>query len=1003
MKTLVVTEKKSVADDFAKVLGGFAKKTASYEREDMVIAWASGHLLELQGPSAYDKKKWGYWALENLPIIPERFQHVPREGQGRTKELLNGLVRLMQKKDVGRIVNACDAGREGELIFNLVLDHAGFGMDDNGGEKEIQRLWLQSMTARSIGEAFDKIENADLYRTLRSAAYARDEADWLVGMNGTRAFTKKFMGRAARPMAVGRVKTPTLAFLVDRERAIDRFVPVSYFQVDAEFETGSGAYSARWSGLDDKGKKIDRLSDKAKAEAIVAKVSGQAGIATDKTTRRTEIPPLLFDLTTIQREASNRFGYTLDRTLSIVQSLYEAKKAVTYPRTSSRYLPEDYAAEIPKLVTALRSGPLGHVADRALAESGGPAEQLKPMRRDRVFNDAKVSDHFALIPTGENPKNLRDDEAKIYEIIVRRFLAAFLPSAEWENVARETVVLGETFVTPSSRRLTKPGWRAVEPRADHKDLPALKDDGAVTSKEVELLEKETQPPSRYTDGSLVKAMETAGKDAVPRDGEELLDDEILEELKEKGIGTPATRAAILKDLIYKRLAKRQGRSILPTPLGCTLVRLVRNLDLEELAKPDLTGDWEYRLAQMAEGHYDRGEWDAEIRNLVTRFVSAIKDRDGGNDQIFAVDHPDDARFKCVVCDSELVEKTFSYMCSAPATITGEVPGPYELSSGDSFTVAIDGKKRPFTITFSARQFKDIAAATADEVADAINAEIKKAVAAKAKATKKRATKKKTTKKTATVRKEAKTATAEVCDGRVVLKTESADNTSALQLADGDGGPLAKLGLPVALREKCEFSLGKDQKGKYLFPETAIRLLEERKIGPLTGFDGTKAPGHVLLKDDGFCEIELELSDDDDDETPGESRYEQVAEGTVMGKCPKCKDDVTRQGTGYKCVKNIPRKKDKECDFRRAEKIKYRFLPPDQIRLMLKGEKTEELFGFVSMRGFKFKAKLFYNEEGELQWEFPPRKAKKKATKKKAGKKKATKKPSADPEDANKSG
>ena len=989
MRTLVVTEKKSVADDFAKVLGGFKKKPAAYERDDMVIAWASGHLLELQAPKEYDAK-WNHWALGNLPIIPDRFQHVPREGQGRTKELLKGLVKLMKAKEVTRIINACDAGREGELIFNLVLDHAGLGMENpKARTKPVDRMWLQSMTTKAIKAAFDELKEANDYKPLRLAAYARDEADWLVGMNGTRAFTKKFMGRAGRPLAVGRVKTPTLAFLVDRERDIDRFVPVPYFQVDADFDTGSGVYSARWSGVNDKGNKIDRLSDKAKAAAIVAKVSGQEAVATDKTTKRTEIPPLLFDLTSIQREASNRFGYTLDRTLRIVQGLYEAKKAVTYPRTSSRYLPEDYAAEIPKIVTSLRSGPLGHVANRALAEAGGSVEQLKPMRRNRVFNDAKVSDHFALIPTGENPKNLRDDETKIYEIIVRRFLAAFLSAAEWENVARETVVLDETFVTPTSSRLKKPGWRAVEPRADHKDLPALKEDGAVTTKEVELLEKETLPKSRYTDGSLVKAMETAGKDAVPREGEELLDDEILEELKEKGIGTPATRAAILKDLIYKGLARRQGRSIHPTPLGCTLVRLVRNLDLGELAKPDLTGDWEYRLAQMSSGHYDRDEWDTEIRSLVCRFVAALKDREGGNDQIFAVDHPDDARFTCVVCGAELVEKTFSYMCSAPATIVGEAQGPYKLAKGDSFTVAIDGKKRPLTITFSARQFENIAAATAAEVADAINAQIKKAVAAKKKATKKKATKKTTAKKT-----ETKTATAEVCDGRVVLKTESSDNKSALQLADGDGGPLAKLGLPAALREKCEFSLGKDQRGKYLFPETATRLLQERKVGPLTGFDGTKAPGHVLLKDEGFCDIELDTIDDDDEETDGQPQYEQVADGTVMGKCPKCKDEVTRQGSGYKCVKNVPRKKDKECDFRLAEKIKYRFLPPAQIRLMLNGEKTEEMFGFVSMRGFKFKAKLYYNEEGELQWEFPPRAPrKKKATKKKA-KRKATKKKSA---------
>jgi DNA topoisomerase-3 len=850
MKTLVVTEKKSVADDFAKVLGGFKKKELSYERADMVIAWASGHLLELQDPSAYDDK-FKRWALGDLPILPEHFHRVPREGQGRTKELLNRLVKLMQAKDVETIVNACDAGREGELIFNLVLDHAAV-------EKTVRRMWLQSMTSGSIAKAFDEIRDAADFRNLRDAAYARDEADWMVGMNGTRAFTKKFMGRARQFFAVGRVKTPTLAFLVDRERAIDSFIPVPYFQVDGTFDTGNGTYTARWTGLAEDGKKADRLLKKETAVAIADRVRGKPGIATEKASQRTEIPPLLFDLTSIQREASNRFGYTLDRTLSIVQSLYEARKAVTYPRTSSRYLPTDYAAEIPKLMSSLRHGLLGHVVDRGLVEVGGSVDALRPLRRDRVFNDAKVSDHFALIPTGENPKALRDDEARIFEIILRRFVAVFLPAARWDNVSRDTVVEGETF-NIKSRRLAVAGWRAVEPTPDHKDLPPLASDGAVTTESIEVLEKETQAPARYTDGSLVKAMETAGRDvAVQSDGEELLDDDVLEELKEKGIGTPATRASIVEDLIRKRLARRQGRNILPTPLGCTLVRLVRNLDLGDLAKPDMTGNWEYRLAQMADGHYRRAEWDREVRKMVEQMVNSIKEKEGGNETIFGVDHPKGG-FKSPK-GTPLIEKTFSYMSSNP-----------------------------------------------DE----------------------------------------------------------------------------------------EFNVSKDQKGKYLFPEILARLLTEGRVGPLTGFEGTRAPGTLVLQPDDSVEIELDTtgSDDDEEETPGMPQRETVPEGTLMGKCPRCGSKVLREGSGYKCEKNVARKKDKECDFRLAEKIKYRYLPPDQIRKMLNGEKTDELFGFVSMRGRKFKASLFYDEKGELQWEFPPRKTAKKASKKatKKGAKKTSKK------------
>ena len=873
MKTLVVTEKKSVADDFARVLGGFKPSGQRYEREDMVIAWASGHLLELQDPSAYDDR-YKRWLLQDLPILPERFVRVPRGDNARSRDLLKGLVSQMRRKDVDQVVNACDAGREGELIFNLIADHAGISSGTQKGQKTVRRLWLQSMTKSAIQRAFDEVQPAEQYIPLRNAAYARDEADWLVGMNGTRAFTRKFMGRARSFMAVGRVKTPTLAFLVDREREIDRFVPVSYHQVDAVFDTGNGTYQARWTGLVD-GKRVDRLPDRGRAEEIERKVAGQRGQATDKATTREEMPPLLYDLTTLQREASNRFGYTLDRTLSIAQSLYEARKAITYPRTSSRYLPSDYGPEIPRLVGALRGGPLAAVVDAALKEAGGAIENLHPVKRDRVFNDRKVSDHFALIPTGENPINLREDERRIYDMIVRRFFAVFLPKSRWSHIARDTVVSGESFMT-REKRLVRAGWRAVEPQPDHEDLPALPEDGAVGVVSVEILDKATQPPSRYTDGSLVKAMETAGQDIDhPADAEEdpVLDDLKIEELKEKGIGTPATRAAIVKDLIQKHLARRSGRNILATPLGCNLVRLVRDLDLDVLAKPDLTGDWEYKLAQVAEGAYPLESWQKDIREQVQGMVSAIKDLDGGSEQVFSREHRamfgDQAGklLVCRLCGAPLVEKTFSYMCSS---------------------------------------------------------------------------------------------------------------------------------------EDCEGSISKDQKGKYLFPETLVRLLSEGRAGPLTGFEGTRAAGTFVLAPDGHIEIDFPDGAEAEEVLEGEEgtqRREEVPEGLEVGKCPKCGSVVKREGRGYRCVKNIARKKDKECDFRVAERIKYRYLPLAEIRKMLTpGGKTEQLFGFVSMRGRKFKAQLYYDAEGELKWEFPPRAAKKpgakKAAKKTAKKKAVRKKPAA---------
>jgi DNA topoisomerase-3 len=430
-------------------------------------------------------------------------------------------------------------------------------------------------------------------------------------------------------------------------------------------------------------------------------------------------------------------------------------------------------------------------------------------------------------------------------MIVRRFLAVFLPAAEWSTVTRETVVEGETFAT-KGRRLATPGWRAVEPATEDAPLPAPPADGRAQNISADVLDKATQPPSRYTDGSLVKAMETSGRDVEHGDA---LDEETLEEIKEKGIGTPATRAAIVKDLIQKKLARREGRSILPTPLGCTLVRVVRNLGLDDLAKPSLTGEWEYRLARMTQGGYTREQFDAELRKFVANVVNAVKLREGGNEEIFAADHG--GPLVCGGCAKPLIEKTFSYLCP----------------DGGS------GKDDP----------------------------------------------------------------------------------------------------PPSV------NISKNQNGKYLFPETLRRLLQEKRVGPLTGFERTRAPGYFVLQDDFTVAVELAASTAGDEASPEDLAaeqdgrpQEQIPEGTVMGRCPKCKADVVRAGSGYKCVKNIPRAKDKECDYRLAERIKYRYLPPDQVRRLLNGEKTDQLFGFVSMRGMKFRAALFYDEKGELKWEFPPR-------------------------------
>ncbi|MCB9831266.1 MAG: topoisomerase C-terminal repeat-containing protein [Planctomycetes bacterium] len=662
-KTLIITEKKSVADDFARVFGHesdsqnakgrrFKKHDLHYESDDLIIAWASGHLLELQEPGLY-QKEWKYWSLEKLPIIPDSFVHIPREADAKGKKLLSNLDKLIRDDEVTEIVNGCDAGREGELIFNLILDHAR-GKRKKVADKKVVRLWLQSMTTDAILEAFRHLKADDEMTPLREAAYCRDQADWLVGMNGTRALTKRFLGGKNRvSLAVGRVKTPTLAFLVDREREIDNFIPVPYWELYATFDVdskGSGEeenqYVAQWNGKDAEGKATDRILDGAEAAALRKKVEGKIGEIEDTTRRSKEKPPQLFDLTQLQRRASSAFGFTLKRTLAIAQTLYEQKKAITYPRTSSRYLPQDYRGEVPRIMQQLAGGGYRELYSKVPNRERPDSEQ-----KGQVFDDKKVSDHFALIPTGEVPKSLRPDEQKIYDLIVRRFFAAFMPSAERETTTRKTTVEGEVFKA-TARKLVVTGWRAAEPiAADDIPFPDAAADGKALCLESELSEKATTPPSRFTDGTLVAEMETCGKHVE--------NEEEAEALKEIGIGTPATRAAIVEDLIFKHLARREGRNLVPTALGSTLVRIVRNLQLDALAKPDMTGTWEKRLNMVMDGHYDASVFMAEIRGFVEEMVAKVKNAAEGS-AILAADHP--GPLHCPKCGKGLEEKAYSYFC-----------------------------------------------------------------------------------------------------------------------------------------------------------------------------------------------------------------------------------------------------------------------------------------------------------------------------------------------------
>ncbi len=606
-KQLVIAEKPSVAADLARALGGFKKHDDYYEREDMIISSAVGHLVELCLPGELDKKR-GKWSMANLPIIPEEFALKPIE-EKRSKARFNILKKLMKREDVTELVNACDAGREGELIFRYLVKLVG-------ANKAIKRLWLQSMTADSIRAAFRNLRSDEEVQPLARAAICRSESDWLVGINSTRAMTAVNSTEGGFQLTpVGRVQTPTLAILAEREEKIRAFQPRPYWEVHAEFVIDAGEYSGRWfdegfkKGADDDAR-AERLWDKEKAEAIVRKCSGKPGIVSEERKPGTQAPPLLYDLTSLQREANSRFGIPAGRALQLAQRLYERHKALSYPRTDSRYLPEDYLPTVKSTLKKLEATAPGVHAARAL-QSGW----VKPNRR--IFNNARVSDHFAIIPTGQIPESLDEAEQKIFDLVVRRFIAVFFPAAQIETTTRITRVEGEPFKS-DGKVIKDPGWMAVYGReataegGDEKTLVAWRDDETATTRVVEVKDSMTRPPTRYTEATLLSAMEGAGK---------LVEDEELREaMSQRGLGTPATRAAIIEGLIKDGYVLRQGRELIATAKGLSLINLLRSIGIETLTKPELTGEWEFKLKKMELNEFPREAFMQEIRDLTRNIV-----------------------------------------------------------------------------------------------------------------------------------------------------------------------------------------------------------------------------------------------------------------------------------------------------------------------------------------------------------------------------------------------
>lgn len=628
-KTLVIAEKPSVAQDIVRALtpeaGKFEKHDDHFENERFVVTSAVGHLVEIQAPEKYDVKR-GKWSFTHLPVIPPHFDLKPVD---KTKSRLNAVVKLAKRKDVSALVNACDAGREGELIFRLIEQYAGGGK--NLG-KPVRRLWLQSMTPQAIREGFANLRSDQDMRGLADAARSRSEADWLVGINGTRAFTA-FNSRDGGFFltTVGRVQTPTLAIVVEREEQIRRFVSRDYFEVHAQFQAQAGLYPAKWfdpawKKSDDAELKADRLWSLKEAVAIADAVRGRTGTVSEESKPTSQASPGLFDLTSLQREANGRFGFSAKTTLALAQSLYERHKALTYPRTDSRHLPEDYVPVVKQTFEMLADSGLKHLAPHALVA----LNQSYVRKIPRVFDNRKVSDHFAIIPTLQAPSGLSEAEQKIYDLVTRRFMAVFFPSAEYLVTTRITQVahagISHHFKS-EGKVLVKPGWQAIYGKEietetdapDAKTLVAVQTSEGVRNESVEAKGLKTRPPARYSEATLLGAMEGAGKWVD--------DDELREAMQEKGLGTPATRAAIIEGLLNEKYILRDGREMIPTAKAFQLMTLLRGLQVEELSRPELTGEWEYKLAQMEHGQLSRDAFMQEIASMTERMVKKAKEYD----------------------------------------------------------------------------------------------------------------------------------------------------------------------------------------------------------------------------------------------------------------------------------------------------------------------------------------------------------------------------------------
>jgi DNA topoisomerase-3 len=931
-KSLIIAEKPSVATDISRALGGFEKKDDFFENDSYVVASAIGHLLELTVPPEAEVKR-GKWTFAHLPVIPNQFALKPIS---KTESRLKLLKRLIKRKDVDTLINGCDAGREGELIFRHIIT-------DSKTKKPVQRLWLQSMTPQAIRDGFTKLRTDETMQPLANAAVCRSESDWLVGINGTRAMTA-FNSKSGGfyLTTVGRVQTPTLTILVDREQKIKKFVERDYWELHATFQASEGTYDGRW--FDETFSKKDKESDpdhrsermwsRDQAETRKAKCEGKPATVSEESKPSRQLSPLLYDLTSLQREANSRFGLPAGRTLQLAQALYERHKMLTYPRTDSRALPEDYIGTVKETLKAFEGSAFAASASKIAA--GG---WVRPNKR--IFNNSKISDHFAIIPTSLGPKKkLNDDELKIYDMVVRRFLAVFFPPAEYLLTTRITRIEEEAFKT-EGKVMLKPGWLEVYGKGLPKDesnlLTPVQEGEVVETLDVEIRENQTKPPPRFSEATLLSSMEGAGK---------LVDDEELRAaMSAKGLGTPATRASIIENLIREKYVIRNQRELQPTAKAFSLITLLRGLQISELCSPELTGNWEHKLKLMEMGKLNRDAFMSEIQEMTRRIVDRAKSFD--SDTV-----PGDygvLQTPCPKCAGKVKETYKTYQCSSCDFSVWKILSGRQFEPEEMETILNKGSVGPLQ-GFRSKQGWPFAAII--KLGDEKKLEFDFGDNDKG-----------------------KDADEEDVD---FSGKDSLGHCPKCKANVFEHGMHYVCEKSKGTSKSCDFKTGKIILQREIESVQVKKLLADGKSDLINKFVSNRtgrAFNAFLAIKDGAVSFEFEPRPSKKKNAGGKASKAPAKKVSFegqdsLGKCPRCGGKVFTSDSDYLCEHS--QKDSKPCKFKSGKMILQQSVEVDQLRKLLDKGRTDFLDGFVSKRGFPFKAALVLDEKGKVGFEFAPR-------------------------------